>query len=414
MISEKVEFAGADGHMLAARLDRPQGRLRACALFAHCFTCGKDILAASRISKALTGLGIAVLRFDFTGIGMSEGEFENTNFSSNVADLIMAAGFLRQRVQAPALLIGHSLGGAAVLAAAGSIPEVRAVATLAAPSDPAHIEHQLPEAIRADTDTDKVAVSLAGRSFTITRQFIEDLRSQNLLSAIRNLDRAVLVMHAPEDAVVSIDHARRIFEAARHPKSFVSLDGADHLLSSRADAEYVARVVAAWADRYLPRDARADEVPEDGTVRISTVSGSSFANEVAAGLHRFIADEPAGVGGDDAGPSPYDLLLASLGTCTSMTLRMYARRKKWPLEHVEVTLTHRAIHARDCEDCETEDGHVLEIVRRVVLSGDLDEKQRERLTEIADRCPVHRAITGEVKIRTTLEHAPVRNTTSTT
>lgn len=404
MISEKVEFAGSDGSMLAARLDRPEGRMRACALFAHCFTCGKDILAASRISSALTSLGIAVLRFDFTGIGMSEGEFEHTNFSSNVADLVMAADFLRQRAQAPALLVGHSLGGAAVLSVAGSIPEVRAVVTLAAPSDPAHIEQQLPEALRTDPDIDKLPVTLAGRSFTITRQFLEDLNTQDLLAQVKRLDRALLVMHAPEDSLVSIDHARHIFEAARHPKSFVSLDGADHLLSSRTDADYVARVIAAWADRYLPSASQTDEPPGNGMVRVRTRPHHRFAQEVAVGTHRFMADEPKGAGGEDSGPGPYDLLLAALGTCTSMTLRMYARKKNWQLEDVEVTLEQRARHARDCEDCVSEDGQVIEITRRIRLSGQLEKDQKARLLEIADRCPVHRAITGEVKVRSTLEH----------
>jgi uncharacterized OsmC-like protein/alpha-beta hydrolase superfamily lysophospholipase len=406
LISDKVQFSGADGSLLAARLDRPHGQLRACALFAHCFTCGKDILAASRISRALTELGIAVLRFDFTGIGMSEGEFANTNFSSNVADLVQAADFLRQHEQAPTLLIGHSLGGAAVLSAARSISEARAVVTLAAPSDPTHIEHQLPEDIREDTDTDRVDVSLAGRSFTITRQFVEDLRAQNQQEQVKNLDRALLVMHSPQDSVVPIEHARRIFQAARHPKSFVSLDGADHLLTSRADAEYVARVIAAWADRYLPHATHDDGEPAAGVARVHTVSGRPFTNEITVGPHRLVADEPEHAGGDDAGPSPYDLLLASLGACTSMTLRMYARRKKWPLDQVEVTLEQRALHARDCEDCVSEDGHVLEITRRIRLSGTLDEDQRTRLMEIADRCPIHRAITGEVKIRTTMEDGP--------
>ncbi len=253
MNTQRVDFAGHDGSMLAARLDMPPTAPRAYALFAHCFTCGKDVLAASRISASLNGQGIAVLRFDFTGLGMSEGEFANTNFSSNVADLLRAADFLREQHQAPTLLIGHSLGGAAVLSVAQDIAEVRAVVTIGAPSEPLHVARQLGKDVLARLDTElEVGVSLAGRPFRIQRQFLDDLKAQHLHERIATLGRALLVMHAPLDEIVGIDQARQIFEAAHHPKSFVALDGANHLLSGPQHAEYAAGVIAAWVQPWLP------------------------------------------------------------------------------------------------------------------------------------------------------------------
>lgn len=403
MISEKIEFAGADGSMLAGRLDRPDGRVRACALFAHCFTCGKDILAASRISRSLTDQGFAVLRFDFTGIGTSEGDFENTSFSSNVGDLCSAADYLKQRMQAPSVLIGHSLGGAAVLAAAPSISGVKAVVTLAAPSDPAHIQKQFAGGEPSPANPGGMNVTLGMRTFTITPQFIDDLHAQDLMASVRSLRGALLVMHAPQDMVVAIDHARRIFDAAQHPKSFVSLDGADHLLSSRSDAMYIGQIIATWVSRYIPDVAGLQSAPSDDALCVSSVEDGPFITDIAVRNHRMWADEPLEDGGDDTGPAPYDFLLAALGSCTAMTLRMYARAKHWPLEHVSVRLTHASAHASDCVDCPSGVGTVLEIHRQIYVVGDLDAPKKQRLLEIADRCPVHRAITGQVRVRSRLE-----------
>ncbi len=412
MSTSKVEFEGHDGSRLAARLDVPVVPLRAYALFAHCFTCSKDILAASRISAALGAHGIAVLRFDFTGLGMSEGEFANTNFSSNVADLVRAADYLRAHHQAPALLVGHSLGGAAVLAAARSIPEARAVATLGAPAEPVHVATRLGPAVdtlknSAEADAE-VEVTLAGRSFRIRRQFLDDLDEQNLRAQIAGLGRALLVMHSPRDEIVGIDNARRIFEAAQHPKSFVALDGAGHLLERREDAIYAATMLAAWASRYLP-PAAGDVPTDEGQVIVREASGGRLANRVRAGHHVLIADEPASAGGDDAGPTPYDYLLAALGACTSMTLRLYARRKNWAVERIGVGLRQRSVHAQDCADCESSVGRVLQIDRTIELHGMSDPAQRARLLEIADLCPVHRALKGEISIRTRLDEAPAAN-----
>ncbi len=402
--SEKQSFTGESGAALAARLDFPSGEPRAYALFAHCFTCTKDILAASKISAGLAARGIATLRFDFTGLGHSDGEFANENFSSNVGDLIRAADFLREAHAAPSILIGHSLGGAAVLAAAGRIPEARAVATIGAPADPSHVTAHFTQA-RAEIEAKGEAeVLLAGRPFTIQKQFLDDIEGHKLEVEIAALRKALLVFHAPRDAIVGIDNASRIFLAAKHPKSFVSLDDADHLLSDPRDAAYVAEVLAAWAGRYLP-DASAQEAPrgEDGEVIVMEDGEGPFGQTILAGKHRLRADEPDSVGGLDSGPNPYDLLLASLGACTSMTLRIYARMKKLPLDKVTVRLRHDKIHAEDCADCETKEGKVDQIERWIHLDGDLDQAQRQRLLEIAEKCPVHRTLHSEIKVRSHLE-----------
>ena len=401
MTTSAAHFPGADGSRLAARLDAPEGAPRAYALFAHCFTCSKDTLAAARISAALAAAGFAVLRFDFTGLGGSEGEFANTNFSSNIADLVAAADWLRARHAAPQLLIGHSLGGAAVLAAAGRIPESVAVATIGAPFAPTHAARWLAPA-RAEIETaGEAEVELSGRRFRVRRQFLDDIAAQPQREAIAGLRRALLIFHSPADTTVEISNAAEIYSAARHPKSFVSLDRADHLLTRREDAVYVATVLAAWASRYLPgQPAAAREPGAPGAVRVTETGNGKFAQEVLVGPHRLIADEPAAVGGNDLGPSPYDLLLAGLGACTAMTLRMYAGHKKLPLEKVSVELRHGKIHAADCASCETKEGKIDRIERVIDIRGPLDEGQRQRLLEIADRCPVHRTLHSEVLIET--------------
>ena len=401
--SEKFSFTGTDGQHLAARLERPRGRAHAVALFAHCFTCTKDIFAASRIAGGLAARGIAVLRFDFTGLGHSEGEFANTNFSSNVDDLVVAADHLRSAYEAPKIVIGHSLGGAAVLAAAGRIPEAVAVATIGAPAEPAHVEH-LFQAARPEIEArGEAEVLLAGRPFTIKKQFLEDIAATRLEAAIAGLRKALLVFHAPRDATVGIENAGRIFAAAKHPKSFVSLDDADHLLSRHEDAAYVAEVLAAWAGRYL---GRTDDEPlkaAPGTVVVQETGEGKFTQRIAAGGHRLRADEPESFGGDDSGPGPYDLVLAGLGACTSMTLRLYAERKGWPMSRVTVTLGHEKVHAEDCADCETRSGSLDRIERRLSIEGELNDEQRARLVEIANKCPVHRTLESEVVVATSLD-----------
>ena len=408
MRSEKITFAGSHDEPLAARLDLPDGAVRACALFAHCFTCSKDTLAAARIAGALAEKGIAVLRFDFTGLGGSGGDFANTDFSSNIADLVKAADYLRQEHGAPSLLVGHSLGGAAVLAAAGEIPEIKAVATIGAPADPAHVAGHFAAARPEIEARGEAEVEIAGRTFRIRKGFLDDIEGQKLERAIGGLRRALLVFHAPADAVVGIENAERIYKAAKHPKSFVSLDDADHMLSRKADAAWVAGVLSSWAARYLgddeataPAEAEAAEALEDGLVTVEETGEGRFTQAVRTGRHVLVADEPPAVGGDDRGPGPYEYLLAGLGACTSMTMRMYAEHKGWPLERVAVRLRHAKIHAKDCADCETGHGKIDEIDREIAISGPLlDDEQRERLMQIADRCPVHRTLSSEIKIRT--------------
>jgi uncharacterized OsmC-like protein/alpha-beta hydrolase superfamily lysophospholipase len=401
MPAERFDFPNAQGQNLAALLDRPAGEPRAYALFAHCFTCGKDTHAAKRVAEGLTALGIAVLRFDFTGLGSSEGEFANTTFSSNVGDLVAAANELRRRAQAPAILIGHSLGGTAVLAAAAEVAEARAVVTIAAPCDPSHVTGLFKDRLEEIAAEGEVQATLAGRQFRISRTFVNDLAEHKLMQRIANLRKALLIFHSPTDEIVAIDNASRIFTAAKHPKSFVSLAGADHLLSRRSDAAYVANVIHAWAERYLEAPQGASPAAGDAkTVVVRETGQGRFQQEVTVGAHRFLADEPREAGGLDSGPGPYDLLLAGLGACTAMTLRLYAERKALPLERVTVRLNHSRIHAADCADCETKEGMLDRIDRAITLRGTLDAEQRRRLLEIADKCPVHRTLTAEIDIRT--------------
>ena len=405
MKSEHLRFPGARGQSLAARLDSPAGEPVAYALFAHCFTCSKDLKAAGWISSALTERGIAVLRFDFTGLGESEGDFAGTDFSSNVDDLVAAADFLRRERAAPGLLVGHSLGGCAVLAAAERIPEARAVSTIGAPSETEHLKKTLVRLLPDLEARGECEVHLGGRPFRVRRELLDDLTEDHLRGVLEKLHRALLIFHSPVDDIVGIDHARRLFEMAKHPKSFISLDTATHLLGEERDARYVGEVLAVWASRYLEGvKVDGETVPEIGKEGEVLVVGGAhgYAQEIVAHRHRLIADEPADAGGTDAGPTPYDLMLGALGACTSMTLRMYADRKQLPLEGVKVRLRYARIHAVDCAACETKVGKIDRIDREIELLGTLSEEQRQRLLEMADRCPVHRTMTSEIDIVTRL------------
>jgi putative redox protein len=402
MPTERIRFTGHGGHQLAARLDLPEGPHLATALFAHCFTCGKDIPAARRIAQRLAGMGIAVLRFDFTGLGHSEGEFANTTFCTNVRDIVLAADHLADQGMAPRLLIGHSLGGAAVLRAAAQIPSARAVVTIGAPFEPGHVTEVFDEHLDEIAEKGHATVNLGGRPFTIGQDFVEDVTRQDPAPAIAALDRALLVMHAPRDAVVDVSNATKIFTAAKHPKSFVTLDDADHLISRAEDAEYAAGVIAAWAGRYidLTYPAPPPGVPE-GITRVSEADRDGFLQDVQNGPHHHaLADEPRAYGGTDKGMSPYGFVAAGLGACTSMTIRMYARRKGWPLEHVFVDVTHDKVHAQDAET--SKETRIDKFTRRISLQGDLDDAQRARLLEIADKCPVHKTLETGAQIDTEL------------
>ncbi len=402
MPSQKVVFENQTGHVLSGILDVPAEPPLAYALFAHCFTCSKNLKAAANIARALNDSGIAVLRFDFTGLGQSEGEFADTNFSSNVADLIAAVDYMGRELQAPSILVGHSLGGTAVLQAAASVDSAVAVATIGSPSEPVHVAAMFSGSEEALRERGEATVNLGGRPFLMKQQFLDDLEAQDLRSSVSSLRKALLVMHAPLDNIVEIDNASALFSAAKHPKSFVSLDSADHLLSRDADSRYAGHVLAAWASRYLPETTAVDVLEaRDGEVVARTQLGS-FRTEVQLGAHALVADEPRSVGGTDLGPTPYDLLSAALATCTSMTLKMYADHKKLALTSATVAVEHGKVHAEDCSDCEKADGKIDEFRRSISLEGDLSEAQRQRMLEIADRCPVHRTLHGEIKVRSTL------------
>jgi putative redox protein len=401
MPTEKITFPGHSGAALSARLDLPEGPHLATALFAHCFTCGKDIVAARRIAGRLAAMGFAVLRFDFTGLGQSQGDFAATGFLSNVADLTAAAAYLAGRGLAPGLLIGHSLGGAAVLRAASSIQTVRAVVTIGAPFDPGHVTHNFADALERIEADGSAEVNLGGRPLRIWRDLVREVAAETLAPAIAGLRRALLVMHAPRDAIVGVENATQIFVAARHPKSFVTLDDADHLLSRPADADYAAEVIAAWSARYL--DLRAPAPPEgapEGITRVSEADPDGFLQNITSGpLHHAVADEPVSFGGTDRGMSPYGFLAAGLGACTSMTLRMYARRKGWPLAHIRVDVSHGKAHGADSEGG---DGRIDVFQREITLEGPLDGEQRARLLEIAGKCPVHRTLEAGARVETRL------------
>jgi uncharacterized OsmC-like protein/alpha/beta superfamily hydrolase len=407
---ERITFPGSSGASLAARLDLPAGPPRAFALFAHCFTCGKDIHAASRVANALTDVGFGVLRFDFTGLGMSEGEFANTNFTSNTEDLVAAADWLRSTHRAPQVLIGHSLGGAAVLAVAGSIPEVRAIATIGAPASPEHVTGVFSSSLEEIESTGVAEVQLAGRPFTIRKQFVDDLRNHVVTDRVATMKRALLVLHSPVDNTVGIENAAEIFLAARHPKNFVSLDGADHLLSEYSDAAFAASMIGAFANRYIVDESGARDAPRaTAPVVVAETSQGVFLNHVVVGRHRLLADEPESIGGYDAGPSPYDFLGIALGACTSMTLRMYADRKQLPLDQVSVEVTHGKVHADDCAECADNEvladrsGMIDRFERVLHIAGDdLTDADRDKLLAIADKCPVHRTLESASSIVTRL------------
>ena len=403
MPTEKLSFPGHAGDTLSARLDLPEGPVLATALFAHCFACSKDIPAARRIAARLSGLGIAVLRFDFTGLGHSDGEFENTNFTSNVTDLLSAAQTLADRGMAPDLIIGHSLGGAAVIKAAPQIPSIKGVVTIGAPFDPDHVTHNFRSAISEIESEGVAAVNLGGRPIRIGKQFLEDVAQESLTAALGSLHAALLVLHAPLDQIVGIENASQIFIAAKHPKSFVTLDNADHLITRAADAAYTAEIIAAWASRYVDLTPPASPDLPEGILRVSEADPAGFLQDVHSGAnHHVLADEPTKYGGTNKGMTPYGFLSAGLGACTSMTIRMYARRKGWPLTHVSVDVSHDKCHGSDCT---SQSGKIDQFSRVIHLTGDLSDEQRIRLLEIADKCPVHKTLEAGAAVKTTLASA---------
>jgi len=399
-VRRDVQFTNAAGVSLAGRIELPPGRIRAVALFAHCFTCTSASHGARRISVALAEHGIATLAFDFTGLGKSGGSFADSHFAANVMDLVSAAAHLRETLAAPAILIGHSLGGAAVIAAAEHIPEARAVVTIGAPFDPAHVLHQLGDQIAAVRAQGMAEVTIGGRPFNVSAEFVDAVEGQDQMARLARLKRALLVLHAPTDATVGIENAAQIFGAAKHPKSFISLDGADHLLTAAGPAAYAAAMIAAWVEPYLA-PAHAADAPDEGQVRV-TSTDAKFTTIVDSSGHSFLADEPLKVGGTDLGPTPYDLLLSALGTCTSMTIKLVADREGIPLESVQVLLRHDRCHSEDCASTGEGRPKIEVLSRDITLNGELTEAQRARLRAIADKCPVHRTLESHPVIKTQL------------
>ncbi len=383
--------------MLSGKLEMPMiGQPQAYAIFAHCFTCSKNLNAVTNITRALIQNNIAVLRFDFTGLGQSKGAFEDSTFSSNIGDLISAYKYLEENHEAPQIIIGHSLGGTAVLHTSGQLPDVKAVVTLGAPFDPPHVAQLLSESIEEIQEKGAATVNIGGRPFKIKKKFLDDLENRDSRSIIRNLDRTLLILHSPQDQIVDIYNAAQIYDSAKHPKSFVSLDGADHLLSRAGDSLYVGDVIASWSKRYV--EIKTGDELSTNQQAVSKTGEKGYTTEVVVGQHKVIADEPLTVGGNDLGPSPYGYLMASLGSCTSMTLRMYADRKQWDVKDIKVHLNHSKVHKDDCEDCENKNEKIDQIERIIELEGNLDEAQKKRMLEIADKCPVHKTLHQGIRV----------------
>ncbi len=401
MKSVKITFLNKNKEMLAARLELPvDEKPHAFALFAHCFTCSKNLTAIRNISRALSLNGIAVLRFDFTGLGESEGDFSDTNFAYNINDLISAAKFLEKNYQSPTVMIGHSLGGTATLVAAKELSSVKAVVTIGSPFDPNHVKHLFHPTLEGIDKNEKITVNIGGRPFKIKKEFIDKLDETKMETTIRGLKKALLVLHSPQDTIVGIENAAAIYTAAMHSKSFISLDDADHLLSNENDSLYTGEIIACWVKKYIAGPA-VEELTSDRKVVVRT-GPSGFTTEIRAGNHSFIADEPVSIGGKDLGPTPYDFVSAALGACTSMTLRMYADRKNWPLQNIKVHLQHGKIYTIDSQDMDNPKSMIDHIERELELEGDLSEEQRMRLLEIADKCPVHKTLNSGISIKTSL------------
>ncbi|WOI23363.1 bifunctional alpha/beta hydrolase/OsmC family protein [Nonlabens ulvanivorans] len=399
---EKINFKNTAGYELSGRLELPADRHpHSYAVFAHCFTCSKNFSATKNITRAMTSAGFGVLRFDFTGLGDSDGDFADSNFSGNVDDLLAAIDYLKEHYKAPSLLVGHSLGGAAVIYASAKADSIKAVATVGAPSDTKHVRHLFGDQLDAIVENGEATVQLSGRPFKIKEQLLKDLNEQKVTQTLKSLRKPILIMHSPQDQTVGIEHAEKLYHAAVHPKSFVSLDGADHLLMDKKDSKYVGEVIAGWSSRYI-------DIEEDITlatrhnVVASLNNDSLFTTQMRAGNHYFIADEPTSIGGNDFGPNPYELLSSGLAACTVMTIQMYARRKKWLIENVECHVDYDKQHAIDCENCEESSAKIDTFTREIKITGDLDEKQLQRLLQIADKCPVHKTLHSDTQVVTKL------------
>ncbi len=403
MPTQKVKFTNKKGYNLSAKIDLPlKKNPYPFVIFAHVFTGNKNLVASKHISRALTMHGFGVMRFDFTGLGESEGDFSDTNFSSNVEDLEAAAEYISREYMAPAVLVGHSLGGAAAIFASAKIESIKAVVSIGSPSYPEHVTHLLKDKKEEIEKNGCAQVDIGGRNFMIKKQFLDDLQAQNHIPIIKNLGKALLVMHSPQDTIVGIENAANIYKLAKHPKSFITLDRADHMLTNKDDAFYAGSVIASWVKRYI-------EFPEVETLDtdkqvVVRLEGDDFTTEVQAGDHAIVADEPVSFGGNNFGPSPYELLNAGLGACTAMTLKMYARRKGWQLDDVYVHLSYAKTQRYDQHMNEPENAgsRIDRFEREIELIGDLNDEQKQRLLEIANKCPVHKTIASPTEFATKL------------
>lgn len=402
MKQSKLKIPNAQGHLLNAYLELPADQKPThYAIFAHCFTCSSNFNAARNISHALTSHGFGVLRFDFTGLGSSEGDFADSHFSANVEDLLWVHQYMKKYYAAPSLMVGHSLGGAAVLVAAAQLEAIKAVATIGAPAHVDHVKQHFSTPVEKADTKDEIAVHIGERPFMINRTFLAELEKTDLLATIKTLKKPLLIFHAPFDKTVGIENARDLYHNALHPKSFVSLDGADHLLSQKADSLYVGDVIGAWVKRYF-EDAPASDLNPDGEQLVGHLNlmEDHFTTFIQTQRHSIVADEPESVGGDDFGPSPYDLLSASLAACTAMTLKLYAQRKKWPLEEVYVYITHSKKHVKDMDAAAP--AYLDHMTKKLYLIGDLSDEQKARLLDIAAKCPVHKTLSSKVIFESSL------------
>lgn len=404
MNTVRLEIENKKGLKLQAYLELPANeKPNHFAIFAHCFSCNSNFNAVKNISRALSNHGFGVLRFDFTGLGKSEGEFAESHFSANVDDLLAVNEYLTNNYKAPELLVGHSLGGAAVIVAGAKLENIKAVATVGAPATVTHVTHLFSHAIEDVAKKGEVKVHIGGRPFKINKEFVNDFSKTDLPEITKKLRKPLLVMHAPFDSVVGIENAHEIYHNAMHPKSFISLDNADHLLSNKADSLYVGNLIGTWADKYFPlEENKMIATKGEQLVGHLNLVEDNFTTSIQTKNHSFIADEPAHIGGDDFGPSPYDFLSAALASCTVMTLKMYAERKKWDLQEVFVYITYSKKHSEDLGIDLEKPTRLDHLQKKLKFIGNLDDTQKNRLKEIASKCPVHKTLLTTTIIDTQL------------
>ena len=404
MKSTKLNIENKNGLILQAHLELPANQKpNRYAIFAHCFTCTSSLSAVKNISRALTNYGFGVVRFDFTGLGKSEGEFAESHFSANVDDLIAVSNYMESHYKAPELLVGHSLGGAAVITAASRLDNVKAVATIGAPATVSHVTHLFSHDIDSIRKGELTEVNIGGRPFKINPEFVSDFDKTDLPSVVKNLRKPLLILHSPTDTIVGIKNAEQLYHNAHHPKSFVTLDNADHLLTNSNDSNYAGNLIGTWVQRYFePEENTMLETQGEQLVGHLNLVEDNFTTSIQTKKHSMIADEPASVGGDDFGPSPYEYLNAGLAACTVMTLKMYAQRKQWDLQEVFVYISHSKKHSDELELDIEEPGYLDHISKKLKFVGNLDASQKQRLKEIASRCPVHKTIASEVVFDTSI------------